>query len=206
MIDVFLAIALIVCFVAVIIYSPLVSGRDNTRIQQLEGKVEQLQAMQGTNCPYETLQESLESLEAQVQRQSDRLRTINLYEGCINETTTCQLSSPITTYRACGTGFVIINRPVSLSLRSSTQFLTIWHINPIQDTQYFTSSILCDFSYNYGLLHIHYILQTWKQYSLHATVKSPIPVLLVTNNSRQVMALHSDCHQVSLFSKPPELN
>ncbi len=29
------------CFVAVIIYSPLVSGGDNTRIQQLEEKAEQ---------------------------------------------------------------------------------------------------------------------------------------------------------------------
>ncbi len=41
LIAVFLAIALILCFVAVIIYSPLVSGGNNTRIQQLEGKVEQ---------------------------------------------------------------------------------------------------------------------------------------------------------------------
>ncbi len=130
--------------VAVIIYSPQVSGGDNTasststemltRVQQLEWRVEQLQV-------------SLESLEAQVQQQSDydgtvssqilnvqnsvqnlslvqnntrqdldRLRTINLYEGCIQDTRNCTITSASNnTYATCNTGYVIISPRVSLS-------------------------------------------------------------------------------------------
>ncbi len=151
---------LIVSLAAVIIYSPLVNGGDTespsastvgdnllSRIQQLEGRVEQLQAMQGTNQPFELLQESLESLEAQVQQQSnyngtvssqflnvhnlmqtlslilnnlrqdlDRLRTVNLFEGCIEETRSCVLGNTlVTTFADCFTSEVTINPEVSLS-------------------------------------------------------------------------------------------
>ncbi len=183
LIAVFLVIALVVSLVAVIIYSPLASGGDNTessasttvedmlsRIQQLEGRMEQ----QGTNHSFELLQEFLE---AQVQRQTDynyllsrisqlegrmqaiqglnftvanavkssalyssqiasmqnliqtstliqnnlrqdldRLRTVNLYEGCIQETRICTLpTSSTTTYTNCRTAYVTINPGVSLS-------------------------------------------------------------------------------------------
>ena len=151
--------ALIVSLAAVIIYSPLVNGGDTessastvgdnllSRIQQLEGRVEQLQAMQGTNQSFELLQESLESLEAQVQQQSnyngtvssqflnvhnlmqtlslilnnlrqdlDRLRTVNLFEGCIEETRSCVLGNTlVTTFADCFTSEVTINPEVSLS-------------------------------------------------------------------------------------------
>ncbi len=46
----------------------------------------------------------------------DRLRTINLYEGCIQETRTCTITqSGITTYASCSTSSVNINPAVSLS-------------------------------------------------------------------------------------------
>ena len=67
---VFLVIALVVSLVAVIIYSPLVSGGDKT-----ESRIQQLEAMlQGTNHSFK---ESLESLEAQVQQQSDYDSTVS---------------------------------------------------------------------------------------------------------------------------------
>ncbi len=150
--------ALIVSLAAVIIYSPLVNGGDTessastvgdnllSRIQQLEGRVEQLQAMQGTNQSFELLQESLESLEAQIQQQSndgsvssqflnvhnsmqtlsliqnnlrqdlDRLRTVNLFEGCIEETRSCVIADTlVATFANCFTNEVTINPEVSLS-------------------------------------------------------------------------------------------
>ncbi len=147
LIAVFLVCALIVSLVAVIMYSPLVSSGDNTEVKDLMLRIQQLEAMQGTNHSFKSIQESLVSIEAQVQRQSDydgtvssqflnvhnsvqtlssiqnnlrqdldRLRTINFYEDCIQDTMTCQLStSSITTYRSCNTGFVNINPGVSLS-------------------------------------------------------------------------------------------
>ncbi len=87
LIAVLLVIALVVSLVAVIIYSPhSVQRGDNTessastagdnllsRIQQLEGRMEQ----QGTNHSLKLLQESMESLEAQVQRQLDYDDTVS---------------------------------------------------------------------------------------------------------------------------------
>ncbi len=162
---VFLVIALVVSLVAVIIYSPQVSGGDNTESSASTARddmllrIQQLEAMlQGTNHSFKLLQESLE---AQVQRQSDydgtvssqflmqnnmlgshssqiasmqnliqnstliqnnlhqdldRLHTVNLYEGCINEIRTCTIiQSSVTSYRSCNTGSVSINPGVSPS-------------------------------------------------------------------------------------------
>ncbi len=132
---------IVVSLVAVIIYSPLASVGDNTESSASTAgdnmlfRIQQLEAMlQGTNHSFKLLQESLESLEVQVQWQTDydgnvssqllmqnnmlashssqitsmqsliqtiqnnvrqdldRLRTVNLYEGCINETRTCTIT------------------------------------------------------------------------------------------------------------------
>ena len=125
---VFLVIALVVSLVAVIMYSPLVSGGDNTessastagynlllsRIQQLEetntAKESQIASMQN-------LIQTSTLVQNNIRQDLDRLRTINLYEGCIQETSTCSLSqSSTTTYATCTTNQgVTINRGVSLS-------------------------------------------------------------------------------------------
>ncbi len=79
----------------------------------------------------------------------DRLRTINLYEGCIKETETCTMPTSSTpSYHTCGTGYVNINPEVSLiHYKHMIKCTAHNHINPIQDTEYYTSSIVCDFSY-----------------------------------------------------------
>ncbi len=168
LIAVCLVIALIVSLVAVIMYSPLVRSGDNTvssastasststaednvsRISQLEGR---LQAMQASHSAQIASMQSLIHTSTLVQnnlRQDlDRLRTINLYEGCIQETRTCAMSTSTTvSYRVCGTGFVTINPGVSLiHYKHMIKCTAHNHINPIQDTEYFTSSIWCDYSY-----------------------------------------------------------
>ncbi len=68
LIAVFLAIALILCFVAVIIYSPRLAVETTRGYSSWRGK---------WNSPYETLQELLKSLQAQVQRKSD-------YDGTVS--------------------------------------------------------------------------------------------------------------------------
>ena len=124
---VFLVIALVVSLVAVIIYSPLASGGDNTessastagdnllllRIQQLEetntAKESQIASMQSLIQTSTLAQNNL-------RQDLDRLRTINLYEGCIQETRTCTMSTSSTTsYHSCSTSGVSINRGVSPS-------------------------------------------------------------------------------------------
>ncbi len=81
LIAVFLVIALVVSLVAVIIHSPLVRSGDNTESSASTARddmllrIQQLEAMlQGTNHSFKLLQESLE---AQVQRQSD-------YDGTVS--------------------------------------------------------------------------------------------------------------------------
>ena len=115
---VFLVIALVVSLVAVIIYSPLVSGGDTgnilSRIQQLEetntAKESQIASMQN-------LIQTSTLVQNNIRQDLDRLRTINLYEGCIQETRTCTIAqSSITSYATCTTNQgVTINRGVSLS-------------------------------------------------------------------------------------------
>ncbi len=113
LIAVFLVIALIVTLVAVIIYSPLVSGDTGnllSRIQQLERtNTVQIASMQN-------LIQASTSVQNNLRQDLDRLRTINLYEGCIQETKTCTiLSASITTYATCNTIGVTINPGVSIS-------------------------------------------------------------------------------------------
>ena len=100
----------------------------STAEDDLLSRIQQLEAMQVTNYSFKLLQESLESLEAQVQQQSDydgtinlslvqnnihqdldRLRNVELYDGCFQEIRTCTISTtPITTFRACSTDTVNI--------------------------------------------------------------------------------------------------
>ncbi len=114
---VFLVIALIVSLVAIIMYSPLVRSGDNTvSSTQLEGR---LQAMQASHSAQIASMQSLIQTSTLVQnnlRQDlDRLRTINLYEGCIQETETCTMPTSSTpSYHVCNTGSVNINPGVSL--------------------------------------------------------------------------------------------
>ncbi|XP_064402472.1 uncharacterized protein LOC135348196 isoform X3 [Halichondria panicea] len=149
LIAVFMVIALVVSLVAVIIYSPLASGGDNTKVEDLLSRISQLegrvQAIQGLNVTvantvkssalYSSQIASMQNLiqtstlaQNNLRQDLDRLRTINLYEGCIQETGTCTItqSSSVTSYATCSTAYVTINPG---------------------DTQYFISSILCDFSY-----------------------------------------------------------
>ncbi len=141
---VFLVIALVVSLVAVIIYSPLVSSGDNTesststkvedllsRISQLEGRVQAIQRLNVTvanavksSALYSSQIASMQNLiqtstlvQNNIRQDLDRLHTVNLYEGCIQETRTCMMSTSSTTsYRSCSTDYVPINRGVSLSL------------------------------------------------------------------------------------------
>ncbi len=118
LIAVFLVIVLVVSLVAVIMYSPLISDGDTgnllSRIQQLEEtntvKESQIASMQN-------LIQTSTLVQNNIRQDLDRLRTINLYEGCIQETSTCSLSqSSTTTYATCTTNQgVTINRGVSLS-------------------------------------------------------------------------------------------
>ncbi len=81
MVTAFLVCTLIVCFVAVIIFSPLVRGGENewstsTAEDNLLFRIQQLEEMlQETNDSFKLLQKSLGSLEVslevQVRRQSD---------------------------------------------------------------------------------------------------------------------------------------
>ncbi|XP_064402475.1 uncharacterized protein LOC135348196 isoform X6 [Halichondria panicea] len=113
LIAVFLVCALVVSLVAVIMYSPLVSSGDNTessastagdnmlsRISQLEGSIASMQNLLQTST----------SIQNNVRQDLDRLRTINLYEGCIQETRTCTIpTSSTSTYATCLTSSVTIN-------------------------------------------------------------------------------------------------
>ncbi len=82
LIAVFLVIALIVSVVIVIIYSPTVSSGDNTKPStntteaSLLSRIEQLEVMQGTNNSFKSLQESLESLKAQVQQNLSSIESL----------------------------------------------------------------------------------------------------------------------------------
>ncbi len=132
---VFMVIALIVSLVAVIMYSPLVRSGDNTvSSAQLEGR---LQAMQASHSAQIASMQSLIHTSTLVQnnlRQDlDRLRTINLYEGCIKDTRICTVSTSTTTnYHTCSTGSVTINPGVSLIHYEHMIKCTAHnHINPI---------------------------------------------------------------------------
>ena len=120
---VFLASALILSLVAVIMYSPVVSSGDNTEPSTSTGdnlsRIQQLQAIQASHSAQIASMQSLIQTSTLVQnnlRQDlDRLRTINLYEGCIQETKICTISSTSNnTYANCLTGTVTINPGVSL--------------------------------------------------------------------------------------------
>ncbi len=144
LIAVLLVIALVVSLVAVIIYSPLVSGGDNTessastagdnmllRIQQLEGRVQAIQGLNVTvantvksSALYSSQIASMQNLiqtstliQNNLRQDLDRLRTINLYDGCIQQTRTCTMpTSSTSTYATCGTTSVTITPGVSPSL------------------------------------------------------------------------------------------
>ncbi len=132
---VFLVIALIVSLVAIIMYSPLVRSGDNTESStQLEGR---LQAMQASHSAQIASMQSLIQTSTLVQnnlRQDlDRLRTINLYEGCIKDTRTCTITqSGITSFASCNTGYVNINPAVSLiHYKHMIKCTAHNHINPM---------------------------------------------------------------------------
>ncbi len=144
---VFLVIALIVSLVAIIMYSPLVRSGDNT--VSYSAQIASMQSLIQTS----TL------VQNNLRQDLDRLRTINLYEGCIKETRTCTITrSEITSSGTCNTGYVTINPAVSLiHYKHMIKCTAHNHINPIQDTEYFTSSIVCDFSWNsYFISTTHY--------------------------------------------------
>ena len=135
LIAVFLVCALVVSLVAVIMYSPLVSSGDNTessastagdnmlsRISQLEGSVRASVQWQTLLINYQhftlpmqiasmqNLLQTSTSIQNNVRQDLDRLRTINLYEGCIQETRTCTIpTSSTSTYATCLTSSVTIN-------------------------------------------------------------------------------------------------
>ncbi len=114
---VFLVIALIVCLVAIIMYSPLVRSGDNTvSSTQLEGRLQAMQASYSAQiASMQSLIQTSTLVQNNLRQDLDRLRTINLYEGCIQDTRTCTMStSTITSYTSCGTGTVTINPGVSL--------------------------------------------------------------------------------------------
>ena len=155
----FLLCLLVVCLVAVILYSPQVrtssESADGTtasaqsasmdallaRIEQLEREVTTLKETQGTNSTLATLtsiQESQESMEASISRLStsidsqlnsiqslsllnlredlDRLRSVDLYQGCIQETRSCTMSTGGSSryyWRSCTASSIYINPTVS---------------------------------------------------------------------------------------------
>ena len=112
-----------------------------SRIEQLERRLEQLQAIQGTNSTLATLtslQESQESMETSISRLStsvnsqlnsiqslslqnlredlDRLRSVNLYQGCTDDTRSCTVSTYGNSFyyeRACNTATLTVNPHVS---------------------------------------------------------------------------------------------
>ncbi len=111
LIAVFLVIVLVVCLVAVIIYSPLVSG--GTITMMLASHSSQIASLQSLIQTSTLIQNNL-------RQDLDRLRTVNLFEGCIQETRTCTLSIPINPYNyywiGCQTGDITINPGVSVFL------------------------------------------------------------------------------------------
>ncbi len=123
---VFLACALVVCLVAVIIYSPLVSGGDNTESSASTAGhnmlLSRIQQLEETNTVKESQMASMQNLiqtstlaQNNLRQDLDRLRTVNLYEGCIQQTGICTMPTLSTTsYRTCYTGSVSINPEVSL--------------------------------------------------------------------------------------------
>ena len=122
-----------------------------SRIEQLERRVEQLQATQGTNSTLATLtslQESQESMEASISRLStsvnsqinsiqslslqnlrqdlDRLRSVNLYQGCIELTESCTMTTGGSTtiyWRSCSAGSLNINPTVSSQTRTCVMIM-----------------------------------------------------------------------------------
>ncbi len=160
MVAILLVIALIVSLVAVIIYSPLVSGGDNT--------TESSASTAGDSSREDTITMMLASHSSQIasmqnliqnsiliqnnlRQDLDRLRTVNLYEGCINETRTCTVPSTVAVFWiGCHTDYMTISPGVSVFLISHTlhayAYIELGYQSHIQDTQYFTSSIWCDLS------------------------------------------------------------
>ena len=124
-----------------------------SRIEQLERRVEQLQAIQGTNSTLATLtslQESQESMEASISQLStgtsvnsqinsiqslslqnlredlNRLRSVNLYQGCIELTSHCTMStggSSSVYWTSCSAGSLYINPTVSSQTRTCAMIM-----------------------------------------------------------------------------------
>ena len=117
-----------------------------SRIEQLERRVEQLQAIQGTNSTLATLtslQESQELMTASfgqlstsvnsqissvqnliqslsllnLRQDLDRLRSVDLYQGCIQDTRSCTMLTGSSSYywRSCTASYININPTVSYS-------------------------------------------------------------------------------------------
>ena len=118
---VFLVIALIVSLVAIIMYSPLVRSGDNT--VSYSAQIASMQSLIQTS----TL------VQNNLRQDLDRLRTINLYEGCIKDTRTCTITqSGITSFASCNTGYVNINPAVSLiHYKHMIKCTAHNHINPM---------------------------------------------------------------------------
>ena len=117
LIAVFLVIALVVSLVAVIIYSPLVRNGDTGNLLSM------IQQLKETNTAKESQIASMQNLiqtstlaQNNIRQDLDRLRTINLYEGCIQQTGTCTLAANGNYWIACNTGVVTINSGVSLNI------------------------------------------------------------------------------------------
>ncbi len=80
----FFVCAVIVSLVAVVMYSPLVQGSTGAqesallaRIQQLEGTMQAVQRLQGTNTSFESLQEAMALVQAKLQQQADYDATVS---------------------------------------------------------------------------------------------------------------------------------
>ena len=151
-----------------------------SRIEQLERELTTLKETQGTNSTLATLtslQESQESMEASISRLStsvnsqinsiqslslqnlredlDRLRSVDLYRGCTQETRSCTMSTGGSTsyyWRSCTASSIYINPTVSyLCVWFKLTFLNCAQYSS-QDTQYYTVDIRCDYSTNYGYI------------------------------------------------------
>ena len=165
---------LVVSLVAVILYSPQMrtssesaartDSQDNLLLSPLrnlttvQATIDQLSSSVTTLTSQlvsmQNLVQSITSVQNNLRGDLDRLRSVDLYQGCTQETRSCTMSTGSSSYywRSCTASYININPTVSyLCGWFKLTFLNCAQYSP-QDTQYYTVDIRCDYNNNYDYI------------------------------------------------------
>ena len=102
----------------------------------------------------QNLIQGITSVQNNFRQDLNRLRSVDLYRGCTQNTRTCTMTTGSSNYywRSCTASSIYINPTVSyLCMWFKLTFLNCAQYSS-QDTQYYTVDIRCDYSTNYGYI------------------------------------------------------